>query len=82
MGVRSHAWGQGIGSILVDTLIDWARSGGVIRKINLTVRVDNERGLALYRRRGFVVEGTRVGDVCVDGVDMDLHCMGLQLSST
>ena len=42
----------------MDTLIDWARSTGSIRKIALRVRTDNARGIALYREKGFEVEGT------------------------
>lgn len=54
--LRCH-WGAGIGTALLDGLIDWARSGGVIGKINLTVRPDNSAARALYRRRGFCPRG-------------------------
>jgi len=56
-GVLKEYWGLGIGSGLVENLIDWARSSGIIRKINLKVRLDNERAIKLYERFGFVNEG-------------------------
>ena len=79
VSVRKHEWGNGIGSILLDTLIEWARYGGLIKKINLQVLTHNERAISLYRRRGFVLEGTITKDLCVDGVYYDSHCMGLEL---
>ncbi len=79
MSVRKAHWGRGIGSALVAELIRWARDGGIIRKINLRVRSDNERAIALYERHGFVREGTLRRDMRVDGVFFDNHCMGLEL---
>jgi RimJ/RimL family protein N-acetyltransferase len=74
---RSH-WGQGIGSALLDALIDWARSSGV-SKIDLRVRTDNHRAISLYRRKGFVIEGTITRTSRVHGNDHDDHAMGLEL---
>jgi RimJ/RimL family protein N-acetyltransferase len=48
--------GQGIGGLLLDALIDGARDWGV-HKVALQVWPHNGRALALYRSRGFVVEG-------------------------
>ncbi len=50
-------WDLGIGRELVRTLIEWAKSTGVIRKVNLRVRPDNARALKLYKRFGFVEQG-------------------------
>ena len=63
----------------MDTLIGWARAVGSIRKIALRVRTDNARGIALYREKGFVVEGTLRREICVDGAYFDLLYMGLLL---
>ena len=79
MSVLEQYWGQGIGSHLVDALIAWARAGGIITKIDLQVRPDNARAIALYDRKGFEIEGTLRKQMRVDGSDYDLHSMGLDL---
>ncbi len=79
VGVRKHAWGNGIGGHLMDTLIAWALDGGVIKKINLQVREDNVRAIDLYRRKGFVLEGTLSREIAEDGEFFAVHCMGLEL---
>ena len=79
VGVRKHAWGNGIGGHLIDTLIAWAQGGGIIKKINLQVREDNDRAIDLYRRKGFVLEGTLSREMAADGEFFAVHCMGLEL---
>jgi RimJ/RimL family protein N-acetyltransferase len=66
VGLR-RAWrGRGIGTRLFAAAEDWARADGAWR-IELRVDEENARGLALYRKRGFVVEGTFVRAVQIDG---------------
>lgn len=79
MSVAKEWWGKGVGGALIDALIDWAREFGIVTKINLTVRVDNERGIRLYERKGFVREGTITREMSVNGEYVDAHMMGLQL---
>lgn len=79
MSVRKRYWGLGIGSLMLDTLIDWARGTRIVKKINLRVRTDNHRAIALYKRKGFVIEGTIRREVCLDGKYFDHHWMGLEL---
>ncbi len=79
LSVRKDYWGLGIGSLLVDTLIDWARGTGIVTKINLRVRTDNQRAVALYERKGFVIEGTIRREIYLDGLYYDSHLMGLEL---
>ena len=80
MSVRKAYWGLGVGSKLLDTLLDWARQTGTIKKINLRVRTDNRRAILLYERKGFVREGTIRKEIFLDGVYYDLEWMGLVLS--
>ena len=49
--------GRGIGSALLADAIAWARWAGV-EKLELSVYPDNTAAIALYRRFGFVEEGT------------------------
>ncbi|HEX7021600.1 MAG TPA: GNAT family protein [Trueperaceae bacterium] len=80
MSVRQPYWGLGVGSLLLDALTAWARQTGVITKLNLRVRTDNERAIRLYQRKGFVREGTLRREMLVGGRYCDLYWMGLVLS--
>lgn len=77
LSVRKACWSLGIGGALIDGLIDWARDGQIIRKIDLYVRADNHRAMAVYERKGFLHEGTKRMDMIVDGHCHDSHLMGL-----
>lgn len=55
--VDQQYWGKGIGKLLIANLLEWAQSKQDIRKINLKVRADNHRAIALYKRMGFLEEG-------------------------
>ena len=79
MSVRKAYWGLGVGSSLLDTLLDWARQTGVIKKVNLRVRADNHRAILLYERKGFVREGTIRKEIFLNGAYYDLEWMGLVL---
>jgi RimJ/RimL family protein N-acetyltransferase len=79
MTVRLAFWGLGIGSAMLDCLIDWARATAVITKLNLRVRSDNERAIRLYRGKGFVVEGTVTREHLIDGRYFGQDCMGVEL---
>ena len=79
MSVRKQYWGLGIGSLMLDALIAWARDTQIIKKINLRVRTDNQRAIALYERKGFVFEGTIRREIFLDGKFFDHHWMGLEL---
>jgi RimJ/RimL family protein N-acetyltransferase len=79
MSVRKRYWGLGIGSLMLDTLIAWARDTQTVKKINLRVRTDNQRAIWLYERKGFVNEGTIRKEILLDGSYFDHHCMGLEL---
>ena len=79
MSVRKQYWGLGIGSLMLDTLIAWARHTQIVKKINLRVRTDNQRAILLYERKGFVKEGTIRKEILLDGKYFDHHWMGLEL---
>ena len=68
IAVRPAYWGQGIGSALLDALLDAARDRGCT-EVFLEVRADNPRAHGLYRRRGFEELGVRRGYYQPSGVD-------------
>ncbi|RVT82904.1 GNAT family N-acetyltransferase [Inhella crocodyli] len=75
MWVARSAQGQGVGTALMQALVDVAdRWMGVLR-LELTVNVDNAPAIALYRRFGFEMEGTHRGYALRDGVLVDCHAM-------
>ena len=79
MSVRKQYWGLGIGSLMLDTLIDWARRSQIVKKINLRVRTDNQRAIRLYEGKGFVQEGTIRKAILLGGTYYDHYWMGLEL---
>ena len=48
---------QGIGSSLMDYLINWATEHRQLEKIELMVRANNKRAIHLYEKFGFKTEG-------------------------
>lgn len=56
MAVLKKYWGKGIGSALLETLLEWADSKGLLR-ISLQVYATNERAKKLYKKFGFEEEG-------------------------
>lgn len=78
IALRKDARGVGLGTAMMQTMIDWARSMG-IRKITLGVFASNGPALALYRRLGFIQEGRRMGQVILRRKPVDELLMALWL---
>jgi L-phenylalanine/L-methionine N-acetyltransferase len=81
-GRRRHAGGvglcvhddfhrRGIGKALLAALIDVADNWLDLKRLELTVYVDNTPAIALYTKFGFEVEGTRRADAFRDGQYVD-----------
>jgi len=47
----------GVGAVLMDVLMRWAKDNPAIEKVNLRVLNTNERAIRLYRKFGFQVNG-------------------------
>ncbi len=75
MGVASSWQGRGVGSRLLEAVLDVADNWMNLRRVELTVYWDNEAAMGLYRKFGFEVEG-RFRDYAVrDGVFVDAVSM-------
>jgi ribosomal protein S18 acetylase RimI-like enzyme len=84
MVARQHR-GQGIGGRLLDDSLRWARESG-LHKVDLEVWPHNTAAIALYRSRGFTIEGRRrrhyrrangeLWDVVTMGLVLDTHSPG------
>lgn len=68
IAVRASYWGRGIGSALLDALIEEARARDCA-ELFLEVRADNPRAHGLYVRRGFEEIGVRRGYYQPSGTD-------------
>lgn len=58
MTVRDDWQGRGVGEALLRAALDMADRWLPLRRIQLTVFVDNTAAIGLYRKHGFEVEGT------------------------
>jgi RimJ/RimL family protein N-acetyltransferase len=74
IGVLSEHRGKGVGGALLNATLQAARAQD-IRRVELTVRVDNERAKRLYEACGFVVEGVCRRHMLVDGEFHDSYLM-------
>ena len=52
----------------------WAKSIQ-IHRMNLTVMINNEKGIALYNKMGFQIEGTMKHSMFVNGEYVDEYSM-------
>jgi RimJ/RimL family protein N-acetyltransferase len=74
----SPEWrGQGVGTALMQALIDYARAGGVLKRLELDVISTNERAIHVYRKLGFVDEGFHPRRLFKDGSFHDNLSMAL-----
>ena len=78
IGVLPDYRGRGIGERLMRAAIEASRAAK-FEKLELAVYGRNARAAALYRKLGFVHEGTRVKAKKIDGEYDDVHMMGLLL---
>lgn len=77
--VLKKYWGLGIGKALINYFIQWARVSGIIKKVNLKVRADNTKAIKLYKRLGFVKEGTISRFFYHGGRFYDVYVMGIEI---
>ena len=70
MMVRKEWWGSGLAKLLLSEMETFAKAIGIIR-IEATVNCINERGVALYSKFGYEIEGTAKGFKIVDGNELD-----------
>ena len=76
--VLKNYWGNKIGEKLIDYAIDYCKSNS-IKKIELTVRIDNKRALKLYKKFGFEIEGEIKNFIYLNGNYYNCYYMGLLL---
>ncbi|KPY42981.1 GCN5-related N-acetyltransferase [Pseudomonas savastanoi pv. nerii] len=75
MGVADGHHRQGIGDELLKELSATACRWMNVKRLELTVFVDNEPAIALYKKNGFVIEGTHRKFAYRDGEYIDAFSM-------
>lgn len=78
ISVVKAEWGKGIGGMLMEKLIAFARSNG-IEIVNLEVRSDNKRAIQLYEKYGFKYIGTSPAFFKMGSQYVDFELMYLDL---
>ncbi|WP_047999031.1 GNAT family N-acetyltransferase [Lactiplantibacillus herbarum] len=53
VAVLKEFWGMGLGTALVEDIIDWARNYSTLERLVLTVQTRNTRAAKLYQHVGF-----------------------------
>lgn len=74
IGVLQECRGKGIGTELFDKVIKWAPKHNVSR-LELTVVTENKAGVALYKKSGFDIAGTKRNSLIINGRTYDEYCM-------
>ena len=76
----ANGWrNQGIGTRLMEAALQWARSSGMITRLELFVFAENAPAIHLYQKFGFQLEGRLRNSVFRDGAYHDDLVMGLLL---
>ena len=76
MGVLPQFRNKGIGTVLLKSLLGWAKENPVIEKLALEVFAANQPAIGLYKKLGFLEEGRRLRHVKIaDGKYIDVILM-------
>lgn len=73
--IRKSAWGMGIGSMLMEKLLDFAKNTAKAEIVSLEVRSDNYRAFSLYEKFGFEKIGHFKGYFKINGELIDFDIM-------
>jgi putative acetyltransferase len=75
MAVRDDWQGKGVGTALMQAAVDLADKWLNLERLELDVYTDNEAAVRLYKKFGFVIEGTLVRFAFRDGRYVDAYAM-------
>ena len=70
-------WNNGLGSLLLEEVVEWAQVSGILRRLQLTVQTRNQAAVHLYQKHGFIIEGRQErGAYIEEGNFIDVYLMG------
>jgi putative acetyltransferase len=75
ISIAAAAQGQGVGTVLMAALLDYADHWAQVLRTELTVFADNQRAIGLYQRFGFEREGLHRAYALRDGHYADVVAM-------
>ncbi|HBF15720.1 MAG TPA: N-acetyltransferase [Clostridiales bacterium] len=81
ISLKKAWWGCGAARVLAEGVLDFAREAG-IEQVNLEVRSDNKRAVALYEKLGFRKLCTFPSFFKINGEPIDFDLMNLDLCPT
>lgn len=80
ISILKEYWGMGLGSVMMEEMLAWAEETEILRRIELTVQVRNQRAVALYKRFGFTIEATiSRGARSDEGEFLDTYLMSIMI---
>lgn len=82
ISVKKDYWRNGIGSIVIEQLINYAKECGEIKNISLGVRATNLNAIKMYEKFGFVKVGVHNKYFNINGVYDDELIMDLYLEES
>lgn len=71
--------GLGLGTKIMDQLIEWANSNKITKKVSLLTSEDNNIAIELYKKFGFEQEGILKKDNYINGVYYNTILMSLSI---
>jgi RimJ/RimL family protein N-acetyltransferase len=79
ISVKKEYWRNGIGTIIMNELISFAKDHDTIRNISLGVKTNNHNAIKLYEKFGFIKVGVHKNFFNINGVFEDEILMDLYL---
>ena len=80
ISILKDYWGFGLGSLMMEELIEWAQESEMIRRLELTVQHRNQRAVHVYEKIGFTTEAIMPrGAKTDDGEFLDVHLMSMMI---
>lgn len=74
---NKNYWSKGFGTEIMKQLMDWGFEGMNLNRLYLHVFAFNERAINLYKKMGFVLEGTKREMLYRHGKYQDVHVFGM-----
>jgi L-phenylalanine/L-methionine N-acetyltransferase len=76
ISVSKDYQGMGVGRKLMESILDIADNWLMLVRVELSVYIDNEKAIALYKKMGFEIEGKKKYAVIRNGKYIDEYFMG------